>query len=347
MCPKVWLSVCTTIALALGCSGKVDLGGDAGGGGGGDGGGPGAEGGGSIACPLSQPAAMAACSPLGLVCGYGNDPRLQCRPTATCAAGGWTILDPTVGNSQCSTLPSTTCPATIAVAQGQACTPMNAYCIYGDLSCQCTNCIPGPSEQCVGAPVWQCETPNSNASCPPGEPNLGTPCSTEGLNCAYTCDIKSGNGGRLCSGGIWVSGMGQNCPISSRRYKRGIEYLADGDREALAVELERIRLATYEYKSPALAGKRHLGFIIEDNPDIPAVDVSRTQIDLYGYASMIVAASQVQAKRIDELEREVASLRAELREDRTAASPVCGGSGSLAPQGTALGSALPARGTHR
>jgi hypothetical protein len=71
-----------------------------------------------------------------------------------------------------------------------------------------------------------------------------------------------------------------------------------------------MRLASYEYTDPVLAGRRRLGVIIEDQPgDSFAVESNRGQMDLYGYTSMVLATVQSQARRIEALEREVASLR--------------------------------------
>jgi hypothetical protein len=71
----------------------------------------------------------------------------------------------------------------------------------------------------------------------------------------------------------------------------------------------RFKLATYEYRDPALAGKRHLGFIIEDVPGSPAVERDGTMVDLYGYASMLVAAMQEQSGEIARLRAEVRALQ--------------------------------------
>jgi hypothetical protein len=51
---------------------------------------------------------------------------------------------------------------------------------------------------------------------------------------------------------------------------------------------------------------KHLGFIIEDQPESLAVDQTHHRVDLYGYVSMMVAAMQVQ-------EKEIAALRQELQ----------------------------------
>ena len=85
------------------------------------------------------------------------------------------------------------------------------------------------------------------------------------------------------------------------------------ERERIAGDVARLKLATYEYRDPALAGKRHLGFIIEDVPGSPAVDRDGNMVDLYGYASMLVAAVQAQGEEIAKLKAELARLKTRLR----------------------------------
>jgi hypothetical protein len=99
------------------------------------------------------------------------------------------------------------------------------------------------------------------------------------------------------------------CPISTRRAKKDIRYLSPDEIDALAHSALDLRLATYEYRFAPYAGRRHLGFIIEDSPAAVAVDRDRDMIDLYGYTSMLLATSQAQQRRIEALEREVAQLR--------------------------------------
>jgi hypothetical protein len=237
----------------------------------------------------------------GLTCEYGTDPRPGCNPSATCTGGDWTVSP-----SKCAALPPVTCPATRDAAAGQACPTQGAYCSYGDLSCECTNCSNGPVALCTGSPTWHCEAPNADSTCPAGMPLLGTACATEGKTCTYACG--SGNG-RICKQGAWYSADGGPCPKSSRRAKKDIVYLNEIERQRIAGDVARLRLATYEYRDRALAGKRHLGFIIEDVPGSPAVDRDGNMVDLYGYASMLVAAVQEQSRQIADLKAEIARLK--------------------------------------
>jgi hypothetical protein len=101
--------------------------------------------------------------------------------------------------------------------------------------------------------------------------------------------------------------------VSTRRAKKDIVYLDPAARRRIAADLARFKLATYEYRDPALGGKRHLGFIIEDVPGSPAVDRDGNMVDLYGYTSMLVAAMQTQGEEIARLKAELARLKLRLR----------------------------------
>jgi hypothetical protein len=150
-----------------------------------------------------------------------------------------------------------------------------------------------------GGPV---ERPTGVAACT--DQQVGTPCSPRGA----TCDPGSGCGQLLLCTETDPTLLG--CPISARRYKRNVQYLGDADVRRLHDELLKLRLATYQYKSENAASPDHLGFIIDDVGRSPAVGADGTRVDLYGYASMAVAAIQAQAREIDTLKREVAALRA-------------------------------------
>jgi hypothetical protein len=263
------------------------------------------------ACPTAATACPADISQInswpcteGLTCEYGTDPRPGCRASATCTGGTWSVLQ-----SKCVQLPPVTCPATRDVAAGQVCLTDQSYCVYGDLSCLCTNCSTGPVSFCGGSFTWHCAAPNADLACPPGIPLLGSACSTSAQSCAYACG--PGNG-RTCKQGAWYASSGGPCPVSTRGAKKDILYLGPADRQHIADDLARFKLATYEYRDPALSGKRHLGFIIEDVPGSPAVDRDGNMVDLYGYASMLVAAVQAQGEEISKLKAELVRLKRQM-----------------------------------
>jgi len=256
-------------------------------------------------CPAALPMADSACTREALVCQYGSDPREQCRPNATCTMGAWAVRTPT-----CEPLtPPAMCPATREAASGQMCATLDAACAYGGLLCRCTNCMSFPVGRCEGPLLWQCNAPNPDMACPAVQPNLGATCAPEGQRCTYDCEAYGVLGGRVCQGGVWVSTQ-NNCPISSRLAKRQIEYLTDEQATELSRDVLRTRLATYEYTDPALAGRRHLGFIYEDQSTHPyARNPEISGVDLYGYTSLLLATVQTQQRQIEALQREVRALR--------------------------------------
>lgn len=265
----------------------------------------GKDGGISPACPSAAPDANATCPREELQCEYGDDPRHQCHTIATCRQGKWEVTSP-----KCAQIPPTKCPATRADAQGKDCSPENALCVYEDgLTCSCTTC-PNPYPLCqeLKTPVWACQAPNADAECPAARPNLGAACAKEQKKCSYGCEQENN---LVCSSGAWQRDPNNQfgCPASTRRVKKDIRYVTTSEAAALAREVDRIKLATYEYTDPALAGPRRLGFIIEDGATTYAVDAEKSQIDLYAYTSTLVAALQAQTKRIEALEREVSTLR--------------------------------------
>jgi hypothetical protein len=102
------------------------------------------------------------------------------------------------------------------------------------------------------------------------------------------------------------------CPISRARAKKDIDYLREGALQSIHDDLMTMRLATWRYTSETAQAREHLGFLIDDNPESPAVMASGERVDLYGYTSMAVAAAQVQDKRLHALEREISALREEI-----------------------------------
>jgi hypothetical protein len=180
---------------------------------------------------------------------------------------------------------------------------------------------PGSSSWYVtcGDPV--CQAPGSDAGLmdPDGGacPAIGSNCSSVGAQCGTRNPAVACGATEVCAAKDPRAGVG-GCPISSRQFKDGIDYLDPAQLEQLHDQTLRIRLATYNYKAAyADPRPRRLGFIIEDNPASPAVDPAHDSIEMYGYLSMVVATMQVQ-------EKEIASLKQQLAETRRSAcsSPV-------------------------
>lgn len=106
------------------------------------------------------------------------------------------------------------------------------------------------------------------------------------------------------------------CPVSLRAAKRDVAYLDQAALQAAAQQALTTRLATWRYRRESDGAKPHLGFLIDDMPQSPAVAGTGDRVDLYGYTSLALAAVQVQQAQIDVLQAEVAALRAELEARR-------------------------------
>jgi hypothetical protein len=138
-------------------------------------------------------------------------------------------------------------------------------------------------------------------------PAVGSPCTTKGAACGTPTQANCGVT-LLCDD----HSPAVECPLSTRAAKDGIEYADEAALVRLRDETLGIKLATYTYKPGAGAGdprEAHLGFIIEDEPEIQATNGARSRVDLYGYISMAVATMQVQQKEIAALQAEVAALK--------------------------------------
>jgi uncharacterized small protein (DUF1192 family) len=135
----------------------------------------------------------------------------------------------------------------------------------------------------------------------------GDPC--RGIN--RECDIRNDgcNTDMICSR---TDPTADGCPISRRSYKSDIRYLSPAEADAVRDDLLAMPLATWQYTAEGTTAASHLGFIIDDAPESPAVSESGETVDLYGYTSMTVAAVQAQQRQIDVLQAEVAALKAEL-----------------------------------
>lgn len=158
-----------------------------------------------------------------------------------------------------------------------------------------------------GDPVCRGYTGTSGVPLCTAAQKAGAPCT----NAGEVCDPQDPCNALLrCTDTDPKLGVG-GCPISSRQYKKDIQYVDSAGLKQLAKQAEHVRLARYRYKDD-LSARQHLGFIIEDQPGSPAVERDRNRVDLYGYTSMAVAALQVQQKQIQALQQQVASLQQEL-----------------------------------
>ena len=144
-------------------------------------------------------------------------------------------------------------------------------------------------------PMWATE----GMACPPWAD--GRRCDPhDACNALYICDDVDPTAG--------------GCPISLRSAKSGIDYVDPAERQALHDALMDFNLATYRYRADGATGPQHLGFIIDDVAPSPAIAASGQRVDLYAYASMAVAALQVQQEQIETLQAQLQQLQAQLAE---------------------------------
>ena len=165
-------------------------------------------------------------------------------------------------------------------------------------SATCTHCKDGaccgtsccsPGEWCDSsgaAPVCRCGTSNACMD--------GNAC-TSPLGGTDQCGVI------CCQGG--------NCPVSRRAFKREVHQLDAEEVQSVYAQLRDIKLTTYHYKDEAAANAPRLGFIIDDTASPYPVNPDGNSVNLYGYASMAVAAIQAQSQEIATLKSEVAELR--------------------------------------
>jgi len=183
-----------------------------------------------------------------------------------------------------------------------------------------------PAQDVVEFDAAECVPPGDTCATPcpsgtvclrvsgPQPTDLGCTTIPKACNGAGTCDCMKAC---FCNQGIDKcmaqqdgSLLCDNGKISKRAFKTDIEYVANDERADLARETLAIPLATYRYKTESAGAKRHLGFIIDDQPATsPAVAGDQTHVDEYGYASMLLATVQEQQKQIDALRKEVEALK--------------------------------------
>jgi hypothetical protein len=148
-----------------------------------------------------------------------------------------------------------------------------------------------------------CRAPDPSVPLCPAK--VGDVCTTEGAQCR---DPNGGCSNVVCAASDPKPAGGCPLVVSRAAYKRDIRYLSTAELQRYRDELLGMRLATWRYRQdPA---RPRLGIMIDDNERSIAVDAEHDVVDLYGYASLAVAAVQLQERKIARLERELAALRA-------------------------------------
>jgi hypothetical protein len=145
---------------------------------------------------------------------------------------------------------------------------------------------------------------DAGPACGTGQ-QVGADCGAIGQRCdpGLGCGVML-----LCATSDPVAG---GCPISRRSAKRDIGYLTAPELEEAAHRALAVPLAHFRYKDEPAARGPHLGFIIEDVGSSEGVDPPSGTVDLYGYTSLVLAAVQVQAREIEQLQARVRQLERE------------------------------------
>ncbi len=259
-------------------------------------------------CGRVPPADGAICAMDGLICEYGGDPRVLCRPTARCQMGHWEVLMPAAAACPGFSLPGV-CPPSAMDAQARMCPAEGLWCGYGGLTCHCTGCVSVPRPQC-GMPIqWRCDAPNISPACPDPPPLLGTACLMENLLCAYSCETHGDRHQRVCLNRVWTLAPAM-CARSSRAVKRDIVYLNDADVDSVARRMLQTPLGLHQ--------QRFQSGLLEPSLSVlsPRPDFSST--DLYGYTSLVLATVQSQQRALEQLQQDVRRLQQAHPAPRTA-----------------------------
>jgi hypothetical protein len=123
--------------------------------------------------------------------------------------------------------------------------------------------------------------------------------------------------GAICAGDETCCGLPVNgcvkggCKTRSRRaWKKDIAYLDPVQQRAMHDAIVSYKLASWRYKEDSASSPLRYGFVIDDVGQSPAVASDGEHVDLYGYTTMAIAALQVQARQIEDLEGQVRALSA-------------------------------------
>jgi len=140
---------------------------------------------------------------------------------------------------------------------------------------------------------------------------------TEGAGCTPegdSCDLENDCNSFMVCAAEDPKDQAGGCPVSRASTKTAIRYLGPREREEARQQLLSTRLATWRYRWDPPSRRHRLGFLIDDQPTSPAVQDDGQHVDLYGYASLTVAAVQAQDAELQGLRSELADTRAALAE---------------------------------
>ena len=169
---------------------------------------------GSMPCPANEPNESDVCATADLVCWYGDSGRPGCRDIWSCVSGQWSAA-----RSGCVQLPQGFCPISEpdgdVVCDANTDPNLRGDCVYtGGVLCGCpcpTTVTDGGTFTCSPS-EFVCYGPPTTPGCPALTPNIGTPCSVQGVQCVYgnPCDVDGLS--VLCRAGFWALGVSP-CPL--------------------------------------------------------------------------------------------------------------------------------------
>ncbi|MBA3464892.1 MAG: tail fiber domain-containing protein [Deltaproteobacteria bacterium] len=208
---------------------------------------------------------------------------------------------------------------------------MRAHLVIMALLTACSGSSPppekNPSPTGSGGPTLQYMSDCSLTNPIAVDPCSGTAASTRGLTSCAQAGVKLGDScgsnaascylETTCTDGrtavsdylVCVDKSPDRCLTrSSAQFKQDIRYLSPADVQAVAREVETLRLARFRY-SDQNGGEPRLGFITEDASGTSFVSPDGRTVDLYSLLSASVAALQQQDARIKALEERVSRCR--------------------------------------
>jgi hypothetical protein len=235
--------------------------------------------------------------------------------SAGSTAGGTTTASGSSGTGSISNSSSSGSSSSGGLCGGATCRPTEACCgtKCSDLAADSSNCgacgtLCGAGQICQGS-TCQASPCFGAPNCAAGNSCCGQSCCNEAQVCCVLPGPVSTWGCAAADAGCVPGCMGPTCPISSKRYKKDIEYVSPAQRDTLHDELLRLPLATFRYKTEDATARPRLGFMVEDATSPSCVAAPGDRVDLYGYT---VAAVQAQEQEIRDLRAEVARLTARL-----------------------------------
>jgi len=159
-----------------------------------------------IKCPQNEPSPGESCTDDGILCGYGDSARADCRRLYQCNKT-WNDMSPL-----CLQPPEGYCPNTLP--DGEQCEPIDydgkevfvgvgVECSYSSGAiCYCYSCNWSRPSCKEGKAHWDCKT-QTEEDCPQLAPNIGEICSTQGIECVYGDLCEQSGQVLLCSDGSW------------------------------------------------------------------------------------------------------------------------------------------------